>query len=55
MLPALPLLRGPTNLAHHDAIKLRLYTNELDWEYIPTVKLQDDARVVGALKEAGIL
>ena len=55
MLPALPLLRGPTNLAHHDAIKLRLYTNELDWEYIPTVKLQDDARVVGALKEASIL
>ena len=55
MLPALPLLRGPTNLAHHDAIKSRLYTNELDWEYIPTVKLQDDARVVGALKEAGIL
>ena len=53
MLEALPLLRGHANLAHHDAIQLRI-SQELAWEFVPTVKLEDDVRVMSALRQAGI-
>lgn len=39
MLESLPLLRGPMNLSHHDAI-LKKVCEDVDWEFIPTVSAQ---------------
>ena len=39
MLESLPLLRGPMNLSHHDAI-LKKVCEDVDWEFIPTVGSQ---------------
>jgi hypothetical protein len=39
MLESLPLLRGPLNLSHHDAI-LKKVCEDVDWEFIPTIGVQ---------------
>ena len=47
MLESLPLLRGPLNLSHHDAI-LKKVCEDVDWEFIPTVGSQGAAAAAAA-------
>ena len=54
MLESLPLLRGPCNLSLHDAIQTKI-NRDLDWEFIPTVKQDDNMRISQTLKKAGII
>ena len=53
-LESLPLLRGGINLGNHDIIQAKI-NRDLDWEFIATVKQDENVRISHTLKKAGIL
>ena len=53
MLESLPLLRGVSNLSLHDAIQAKI-NRDLDWEFIPTTRQEENIRVTQTLRKSGI-
>ena len=54
MLASFPLLRGNANLQAHDVIQKQI-SGVLDWEFTPTIRHQDNHRVLNTLRKTGIM